>query len=119
MELSQDLKEYLENFAKNIKDEWQWEGNMLQYLRAIVSSGEASSSAMNELRYALSQLLPDYQDNLRTSLDPNFLTAFGGAKQARRFFQDREFMQPDCPSWVLPLDHSLYWGCVGCWGDLI
>jgi len=60
----------------------------LQYLRAIVLSGEASSLGIDEMRIALGAALPHHQDKMRISLDPHFVGAFGAAQRARQIVQN-------------------------------
>ncbi|KAH8803581.1 hypothetical protein F5884DRAFT_509941 [Xylogone sp. PMI_703] len=104
-ELSEDLSIFLEKLAEDVRYEWNIT-EPLQYLRAIVLSGEASNSAMEEMRSALPSVLLEYQDKLRISLDPNFVLAFGAAQRARHFIHDPRYMEPDMPHDIpLPRGH--------------
>ncbi len=66
----------------------------LQYLRAVVLSGEASDVSMQEMRLALANALPEYQDKFRMSLGPHFAGAFGAAQLAKHIVQNPELMRP-------------------------
>lgn len=68
--------------------------NPLEYLRAIVLSGEASTTGMAEMRQALTAGLPEFQNKLLMFLDPQFVGAFGAAQRARHIIQDPSFMDP-------------------------
>lgn len=77
----------------------------LEYLRAIVLSGEASNSGMDEMRRALTaalNFLPEYHTKLRMSLDPHFVGAFGAAQRARHIIQNPQFLNPPDPPSHIP-----------------
>jgi hypothetical protein len=83
----------LATFAENVKDN-HGELNALENLRAIVLSGEASTAGMEEMRQALAACLPEFQNQLRMSLDPHFVGAFGAAQRARHIIQNPSFLKP-------------------------
>ena len=78
---------------------WPDAHNVLQYLRAVVLSGEASDKAMQEMRSALATALPQYQDKSRVTLDPHWVGAIGAAQRARHIVLNPEFMESaiHCP----------------------
>ena len=93
--MSENLKLFLEPFDAETK------GHSLSpdYLRAVVLSGEASDSGMEEMRLALASALPEYQGKFRMSLDPHFVGAFGAAQRARHISQNPKFLTPSDPGY--------------------
>ncbi|PQE30161.1 hypothetical protein CJF32_00003594 [Rutstroemia sp. NJR-2017a WRK4] len=102
-ELSNELKLYLETFAEEIGKKWKL-SEPLQYLRAVVLSGEASNSSMEEMHLALAAALPEYEDKFRMSLDPHFVGAFGAAQRARQIIQIPKFLTPPDPGFRIFVD---------------
>jgi hypothetical protein len=82
-----------------MRKKWSYQ-DALSYLRAVVLSGEASDSGMEEMRLALAFALPEYQDKFRMSLDPHFVGAFGAAQRARHIVQNPKFLTPSDPGYA-------------------
>jgi hypothetical protein len=82
-----------------MRKKWSYQ-DALSYLRAVVLSGEASDSGMEEMRLALASALPEYQDKFRMSLDSHFVGAFGAAQRARHIVQNPKFLTPSDPGYA-------------------
>lgn len=109
-EFSKDLKLYFQTFGEDARSRWG-EKTALEFLRAIVLSGDASNVSMAELRHAFTGILPEYQHEYRMTLDPNFVYAFGAAQRARHIIQNPDFLRPGSQPFTLgtPNNHAELW----------
>jgi hypothetical protein len=73
------------NHPSNPKSPKAWEpGNLhIDFLKAIIISGEAPKAATDALRTAIVSVLPDLKDRFRDEIEPNWVGAVGAAQLAK------------------------------------
>ena len=64
-----------------------------EFLRAIILSGEASSSDLDQMRDLIRKILPSkLHGKIRDSIDPRYIGAIGAAYQASIFARDPKIL---------------------------
>jgi hypothetical protein len=77
--------------------------NANSHVRALILSGEASSSSMQEMQQVLAVALPEFTDRFRFSINPKFVGVTGAAHRARQTVTDPFFTEPRKPH-----DHEFF-----------
>lgn len=99
--LSKMLHNYMEEFAKEIDEEYQIP-QALEDLRTVLLSGDALDTEHQAMRVALRSALTEHAGKLRTSLDPQFVASFGAAQRARHISLNPTFLNDEETGQILP-----------------
>jgi hypothetical protein len=65
-----------------------------QHIRAVILSGQASTSSMNDMKHVLASAIPSFADRLRFTLDPRLVGAAGAARWAEHTITHHYFTNP-------------------------